>query len=126
MKKVCSILTLLGFVLAAPQSAICGDGYRVITPKDSSKTVSLDLRGTEIQSALKILAETKNANIAFQRDVNGNVRSFHVSGVPASQVFQILLRMHGLYAVEEGNVVIVYPIEQYIRDAEARRALSEE
>ncbi len=52
--------------------------------------------------------ELKNANIAFQRDVNGTIR---------------LLRMHGLYAEDVGNAIIVYPIAQYIHDARAIRAV---
>lgn len=105
------------------QNAWSDAGYRIITP--NNRPVSVELHDTELESALEMLAEVENSNIAFQRDVNGKIRSLSVSGVPAKQVFDILLRLHGLYAEEVGNVIIVYPIEQYIRDAKARKALED-
>ncbi len=124
MKQVLSFCAVLGaIVLLSPQNGWCEGGYRIIAPKGNSPSVSMELRDVQIQSALKMLAEIENSNIAFQRDVNGKIRSFQVTGVPAEQVLDIVLKMNGLYAEQEGNVVIVYPIEEYIRFAKARRDL---
>lgn len=105
--------------------ASADDGYRIIAPTAKEQPVSADLQHTEIQSALKLLAELRGVNIAFQRDVTGTLRSLQVQGVPASQVMDIVLRMHGLYAEDLGGVVIVMPVQQYIRDTRARKALQE-
>ena len=123
MQKVFSFLTVVGIALVlSPEVGVCEE-YRIIKPTGESHPISMDLQGADIQSALKMIAEIENANIAFQRDVSGKIRSFQVSGVPASQVMDIVLKMNGLFAEKEGNVVIVYPIEDYTRYANARREL---
>ena len=82
--------------------------------------ISVELQNANIHSALRIFAELAGVNIVSFRGVSGKVKNFHLQDVPLKQAFALLLRTQGLYASSEGSIVIVYPLEEYLKDSRER------
>lgn len=74
----------------------------------TGKKISIDLNRSSIQSAIRILAEVSGYNVVLHPDVHGDVTLRH-EAVPWDQVLELILRMHGLYQIREGNVILIVP-----------------
>jgi len=90
--------------------------------KFNGRKISLDLTDADITNVLRLIAEVSNLNIISGDDVRGKI-SLRLIDVPWDQAFDIILRTKGLGKVEEGNVVMVAPMQK-IKRAETDRLAS--
>jgi len=93
---------------------------------DGSKTytgrlISLDLQDTDIDNALRIIAEVSNLNIIASDDVTGKV-TLRLIDVPWDQALDVILKTNGLDQVTEGNVIRIAPIDKLRQEREALQA----
>ena len=96
-----------------------------IRAADGSKTytgrlISLDLQDTDIDNALRIIAEVSNLNIIASDDVTGKV-TLRLIDVPWDQALDVILKTNGLDQVTEGNVIRIAPIDKLRQEREALR-----
>ena len=83
----------------------------------TGRLISLDLQDTDIDNALRIIAEVSNLNIIATEDVTGKV-TLRLSDVPWDQALDVILRTNGLDKVQEGNVVRIAPFEKIRQERE--------
>ena len=81
------------------------------TARYTGKLISLDLQDTDIDNALRIIAEVSNLNIVANEDVMGKV-TLRLTDVPWDQALDVILKTHGLDKVLEGNVMRIAPIDK--------------
>jgi ribosomal protein L12E/L44/L45/RPP1/RPP2 len=93
--------------------ALLGD-----TARYTGKLISLDLQDTDIDNALRIIAEVSNLNIVASEDVIGKV-TLRLTDVPWDQALEVILKTHGLDKVLEGNVMRIAPVEKLRVEREA-------
>ncbi|MCB0352084.1 MAG: type IV pilus secretin PilQ [Bdellovibrionales bacterium] len=87
-------------------------------PKYRGRQISLDLQDTDIDNALRIIAEVSNLNIIASDDVTGKV-TLRLIDVPWDQALDVILKTNGLDKVLEGNVMRIAPIEKLRQEREA-------
>lgn len=102
---------------ANPTGFRSSDGSKVYT----GRLISLDLQETDIDNALRIIAEVSNLNIIASEDVRGKV-TLRLIDVPWDQALDVILKTNGLDQVTEGNVIRIAPVEKL---REERQALLE-
>ena len=86
--------------------------------KYTGRLISLDLQDTDIDNALRIIAEVSNLNIIASDDVTGKV-TLRLIDVPWDQALDVILKTNGLDKVQEGNVVRIAPVEKLRSEREA-------
>ncbi len=86
--------------------------------KYSGRLISLDLQDTDIDNALRIIAEVSNLNIIASEDVTGKI-TLRLIDVPWDQALDVILKTNGLDKVQEGNVVRIAPVEKLRQEREA-------
>lgn len=86
--------------------------------KYSGRLISLDLQETDIDNALRIIAEVSNLNIIASDDVTGKV-TLRLIDVPWDQALDVILKTNGLDKVQEGNVIRIAPVEKLRAEREA-------
>lgn len=110
-----SILITLALLVLGEQSAFADlsaqDQSGSSIKLDVQAVISLDIQDASLHQVLGIFAEAMKTNIVTYQGVTGRVRELRLRDVPTEQAFQLILRLHDLYAVKEGNVIIVYPLE---------------
>lgn len=94
------------------------------TPKYTGRIISLDLQDTDIDNALRIIAEVSNLNIIASDDVTGKV-TLRLIDVPWDQALDVILKTNGLDKVQEGNVVRIAPVEKLRQEREALKQAKE-
>ena len=82
--------------------------------------ISLDLQETDIDNALRIIAEVSNLNIIASDDVTGKV-TLRLIDVPWDQALDVILKTNGLDQVTEGNVIRIAPVDKLRQEREALR-----
>ena len=105
------ILFFFFICLGAPLRA---EGTDLIPAPYANQVISLDLKDLEIHSFFRIISEVTHLNIVSTKEVQGKISSMRLIDVPVKQVFDIVLRLNSLYAVRQGNVIIVYPITHFV------------
>lgn len=85
----------------------------------TGRLISLDLQDTDIDNALRIIAEVSNLNIIASDDVRGKV-TLRLVDVPWDQALDVILKTNGLGQEAEGSVVRIAPVEQLRAEREAR------
>ncbi|MDD2942249.1 MAG: type IV pilus secretin PilQ [bacterium] len=110
-------------VATAPATSAADDSGSGIRSNDGSKVytgrlISLDLQDTDIDNALRIIAEVSNLNIIASDDVRGKV-TLRLIDVPWDQALDVILRTNGLDQVSEGNVVRIAPVDKLRAEREA-------
>ncbi len=93
-------------------------------PKYTGRLISLDLQETDIDNALRIIAEVSNLNIIASEDVTGKV-TLRLIDVPWDQALDVILKTNGLDKVQEGNVVRIAPVERLKNEREALKQARE-
>lgn len=93
-------------------------------PKYSGRKISLDLQDTDIDNALRIIAEVSNLNIIASDDVAGKV-TLRLIDVPWDQALDVILKTNGLDRVLEGNVMRIAPIEKLRQERESLKQARE-
>ena len=101
---------------ANPTGIRASDGSKVYT----GRLISLDLQDTDIDNALRIIAEVSNLNIIASDDVSGKV-TLRLIDVPWDQALDVILKTNGLDQVTEGNVIRIAPIDKLRQEREALR-----
>ncbi len=84
----------------------------------TGRLISLDLQDTDIDNALRIIAEVSNLNIIASDDVTGKV-TLRLIDVPWDQALDVILKTNGLDKVQEGNVIRVAPVDKLRAEREA-------
>lgn len=92
------------------------DGSKIYT----GRLISLDLQDTDIDNALRIIAEVSNLNIIASEDVVGKV-TLRLIDVPWDQALDVILKTNGLDQVTEGNVIRIAPVDKLRQEREALR-----
>lgn len=105
-------LVALPAVAAAPEAPRTG------------KRISLQVQRADIQSVLRLLAETGRVNLVMGEDVRGTV-TLHLRNVVWDEALDIVLRSNGLGAERSGNILRVAPLKVLKDEAEARVKLAE-
>lgn len=88
------------------------------SPRYTGRLISLDLQDTDIDNALRIIAEVSNLNIIASDDVAGKV-TLRLIDVPWDQALDVILKTNGLDKVQEGNVIRIAPVEKLRAEREA-------
>jgi type IV pilus secretin PilQ/predicted competence protein len=101
---------------ANPTGVQSSDGSKSYT----GRLISLDLQDTDIDNALRIIAEVSNLNIIASDDVAGKV-TLRLIDVPWDQALDVILKTNGLDQVTEGNVIRIAPMDKLRREREALR-----
>ncbi|MCB0343558.1 MAG: type IV pilus secretin PilQ [Bdellovibrionales bacterium] len=99
---------------AAASEVLSADGSKVYV----GRLISLDLQDTDIDNALRIIAEVSNLNIIASDDVSGKV-TLRLIDVPWDQALDVILKTNGLDQVKEGNVIRIAPVEKLRAEREA-------
>jgi len=94
------------------------------SPKYNGRLISLDLQDTDIDNALRIIAEVSNLNIIASDDVTGKV-TLRLIDVPWDQALDVILKTNGLDKVQEGNVIRIAPVEKLRLEREALKQAQE-
>lgn len=81
------------------------------------RLISLDLQDTDIDNALRIIAEVSNLNIIASEEVTGKV-TLRLIDVPWDQALDVILKTNGLDKVAEGNVVRIAPVDRLRQERE--------
>jgi type IV pilus secretin PilQ/predicted competence protein len=84
----------------------------------TGRLISLDLQETEIDNALRIIAEVSNLNIVASEEVSGKV-TLRLLDVPWDQALDVILKSNGLDKVLEGNVMRIAPFDKLRVEREA-------
>ena len=99
-----------------PTGIRSADGSKVYT----GRLISLDLQDTDIDNALRIIAEVSNLNIIASDDVSGKV-TLRLIDVPWDQALDVILKTNGLDQVAEGNVIRIAPVDKLRQERESLR-----
>ncbi|MCB0358210.1 MAG: type IV pilus secretin PilQ, partial [Bdellovibrionales bacterium] len=99
---------------APADGVLSADGSKIYT----GRLISLDLQDTDIDNALRIIAEVSNLNIIASDDVSGKV-TLRLIDVPWDQALDVILKTNGLDQVKEGNVIRIAPVEKLRAEREA-------
>lgn len=94
------------------------------SPQFTGRLISLDLQDTDIDNALRIIAEVSNLNIIASEDVTGKV-TLRLIDVPWDQALDVILKTNGLDKVQEGNVIRIAPVEKLRQEREALKQARE-
>jgi type IV pilus assembly protein PilQ len=89
-------------------------------PQYSGRLISLDLQDTDIDNALRIIAEVSNLNIIASEEVSGKV-TLRLNDVPWDQALDVILKTNGLDKVQEGSVIRIAPFEKLRLEREGLR-----
>ena len=115
--------------VAAELAAATGEGDNVDEsiakfldegPQYSGRLISLDLQDTDIDNALRIIAEVSNLNIIASEEVSGKV-TLRLNDVPWDQALDVILKTNGLDKVQEGSVVRIAPFDKLRQEREGLR-----
>jgi type IV pilus secretin PilQ/predicted competence protein len=107
------VVTLLLSAAAAPAQETCRDRL----PTDLT---TLDLRGADVQTTLRLLAERYRISVLVAPDATGLV-TVALYEVPMRDAFEALVRTAGLLCVVRDGILVVAPVERLRKEAEAAR-----
>ena len=88
MSMALCLVLLLGLSAGHTSGAIAA-------PATASKTVSLDVQGTDVRDVLRLLAETGGVNILASGEVQGTM-TVRLVDVPWEQALEAVLKLTGL------------------------------
>lgn len=80
-------------------------------------SLELDFKNLNLREALRLSAKWSGRNILISPKVLGQV-SLHLQNAKAAEVFELLLKMHGLRAWQSGNLWVVVPAENLLKQRE--------
>ena len=80
-------------------------------PQYTGERISLSFQSVDIRSLLQIIADVAGTNMVVSDSVNGEI-AMRLQNVPWDQALDIILQSKGLGMRQEGNVMLVAPIEE--------------
>lgn len=92
-------------------------------PQYTGERISLSFQKVDVRALLQIIADVAGVNMVVSDSVRGEI-AMRLQNVPWDQALDLILRTKGLGMRQDGNVMLVAPIEELtLRDkAEAERA----
>lgn len=80
-------------------------------PQFTGERVSLSFQSVDIRSLLQIIADVAGTNMVVSDSVSGEI-AMRLQNVPWDQALDIILRTKGLGMRQQGNVMLVAPLEE--------------
>ncbi|HSW15155.1 MAG TPA: type IV pilus secretin PilQ [Solimonas sp.] len=80
-------------------------------PQYTGERISLSFQNIEIRSLLQIIADVANTNMVVSDAVKGEI-AMRLQNVPWDQALDIILRTKGLGMRQQGNVMLVAPVQE--------------
>ncbi|MDB5986629.1 MAG: pilus assembly protein PilQ [Nevskia sp.] len=80
-------------------------------PLYTGERISLSFQSVDIRSLLQIIADVAGSNMVVSDSVNGQI-AMRLQNVPWDQALDIILRTKGLGMRQQGNVMLVAPLEE--------------
>jgi type IV pilus assembly protein PilQ len=80
-------------------------------PQFNGERISLSFQNIDIRALLQIIADVANVNMVVSDQVQGEM-AMRLQNVPWDQALDIILRSKGLGKRQEGNVILVAPLQQ--------------
>ncbi len=106
------LITMMAVILASTASMVsyANDGADVLKPSGSERytgaPITLEFQDMPVRAVLDVLADFTHQNIVADDSVTGNI-SLRLNAVPWDQALAMILKMRGLNAVQEGNVLMI-------------------
>ncbi len=82
-----------------------------LQPQFSGERISLSFQNVEVRSLLQIIADVAGTNMVVSDSVSGQM-AMRLENVPWDQALDIILRSKGLGMRQQGNVMLVAPLEE--------------
>ena len=80
-------------------------------PQYTGERISLSFQSVDVRSLLQIIADVAGTNMVVSDSVSGEI-AMRLQNVPWDQALDIILRTKGLGLRQEGNVMLVAPLEE--------------
>lgn len=80
-------------------------------PQFTGQRISLSFQNVEVRSLLQIIADVAGTNMVISDSVKGQI-AMRLENVPWDQALDIILRTKGLGMRQQGNVMLVAPVEE--------------
>ena len=80
-------------------------------PKYTGERISLSFQSVDIRALLQIIADVAGVNMVVSDSVSGDI-ALRLQNVPYDQALDIILRTKGLGMREDGNVILVAPVQE--------------
>jgi len=80
-------------------------------PEFTGERISLSFQNVEVRSLLQIIADVADTNMVISDSVSGQM-AMRLENVPWDQALDIILRTKGLGMRQQGNVMLVAPVEE--------------
>lgn len=80
-------------------------------PQYTGERISLSFQSVDVRSLLQIIADVAGTNMVVSDSVSGEI-AMRLQNVPWDQALDIILRTKGLGMRQEGNVMLVAPLEE--------------
>jgi type IV pilus assembly protein PilQ len=82
-----------------------------LQPQFTGERISLSFQNVEVRSLLQIIADVAGTNMVVSDSVTGQM-AMRLDNVPWDQALDIILRSKGLGMRQQGNVMLVAPVEE--------------
>jgi type IV pilus assembly protein PilQ len=82
-----------------------------LQPQFTGERISLSFQNVEVRSLLQIIADVAGTNMVVSDSVSGQM-AMRLDNVPWDQALDIILRSKGLGMRQQGNVMLVAPVEE--------------
>jgi len=115
--RVAVTLALVLLAVVSPGIAQAQETCRDRLPTDPT---TIDLRGADVQTTLRIVAERYRINVLVTPDVTGLV-TVSLFEVPVRDAFEAMVRTAGLMCVVRVGFIVVAPAERVRKEAELAR-----
>ncbi len=113
MKFIRLIFISLALLIAVP--AMAADDK----PKYTGEKVSLDFQDAPVRNILQLIADVSGRNLVIGEGVEGLI-TLKLRNVPWDQALDIVLDMHSLGKVEEGNIIRVNTLSNLARQRDEK------
>jgi type IV pilus assembly protein PilQ len=80
-------------------------------PEFTGERISLSFQNVEVRSLLQIIADVADTNMVISDSVRGQM-AMRLENVPWDQALDIILKTKGLGMRQQGNVMLVAPVEE--------------
>lgn len=95
-----------------------------VTGRYTGTRMTIDVKGTDIQDFLRLIAESAKLNLVVDQDVTGSY-TFNFNDTPWDQVLDVILKHAGLGKEIDNGVLRVAKIEKLQKEQEDRKKLDE-
>jgi type IV pilus assembly protein PilQ len=115
--RLAAVVALALLAAVVPAVAESQETCRDRLPTDLT---TLDLRGADVQTTLRLLAERYRVSLLVTPDATGLI-TVGLYEVPVRDAFEALVRTAGLVCIVRDGILVVAPVERLRKEAEATR-----